>query len=245
MRLKIFCFNIILLLSISVAAYSETVYLASLEWPPYSGKDLPQQGASVAVAKAAFKAMGHDLTVDFVPWTRAFKSAEPASSKYLGYFPAYIKNTEKFNFSDVMDHSPLGIVENKANPVTWDITADFSKYKLGVVRNYTNTKELDSLIADGTIKPSVASSDLENMQQVAAGRIDAAVIDVNVFASLLKNSSKLKFAQERIQINNKLLINKELVVGFKVAGDGAKWLEVYNQGLKKIDVDAIMAPFFK
>lgn len=245
MILKIVCFNILLLLVVSVPAYSETVYLASLDWPPYSGKQLQQQGASVAVATAAFAAMGHELKVDFLPWTRAVKSSSQADSKYLGYFPEYAYESDTFSFSDVMGLSPLGIVENKAKPVTWETTADFSKINLGVVQDYVNTEELDSLIADGTIKPSVAPSDLTNMQKVAGGRIDAAVIDVNVFANLLKNSPQLKSAQDKVQINSKLLINKELVVAFKNAGDGENWLEIYNQGLKKVDVDAIMSPFLK
>jgi polar amino acid transport system substrate-binding protein len=241
MRLKIYFFNVLLLLSISVPAYSETVYLTSTEWPPYSGVDLPQQGASVAVARAAFAAMGHELKVDFMAWSRAIKISVQADSKYLGYFPAYANNSKKVTFSDVMGHSPLGIIENKANPVAWETASDFSKYKLGVVQDYTNTKELDALIADGTIKPSVAPSDLINIQKLSAGRIDAAVIDINVFNSFLKSSAKLESSQDKLQANSKLLINKELTVGIKVAGDGAKWLEVYNQGLKKIDVDAIEA----
>ena len=44
--------------------------LTSLLGPPYSGQQLAEQGASIAVARAALKVMGHQLEVDFYPWSR-------------------------------------------------------------------------------------------------------------------------------------------------------------------------------
>lgn len=232
--------SIFLSLIMSPAVLSETVYLASLEWAPYSGKNLKQQGASAAVAKAAFKAMGHELKIDFFPWTRAVNMATSPTSKYLGYFPEYAFESDTFNLSNSMGQSPLGIVENKNKPIHWQTVQDFSKYKLGVVQDYINTEELDALIATGAIKVKTSTSDLMNVQKVAGGRLDAAVIDTNVLISLLKNNKKI---QDKVQINSKILMNKDLFVAFKNSADGDKWLAIYNQGLSKIDVTAVMAPY--
>lgn len=237
--------SIILSLSITPSAFSDTIYLTSLDWAPYSGKNLKDQGASVAVAKAAFKAMGHELVVDFFPWTRAVNEATSPSSKYLGYFPEYIYESDSFVFSDSMGQSPLGIVESKKKPISWQTLQDFSNYKLGVVQDYVNTEELDALIASGALKVKTATSDATNVQKVAGGRIDAAVIDSNVLGYLLKNDKKLKKLQGKVQMNSKILTNKELFVAFKNSAEGQKWLAIYNQGLNKIDVDAIMAPYLK
>lgn len=231
----------ILLMAFSAPVLSDSVYLTSLTWPPYSGKTLNEQGASVAVAKAAFKAMGHELVVDFYPWSRALKSASDPTSKYAGYFPEYFYETNEFLFSNVMGIGPLGLVENKNKPIIWSTVTDLSQYELGVVQDYVNTQELDAMIANGKIKAQAVTSDELNIRKVAGGRIDAAVIDTNVLKYLLLNSNELTPLQKQLQINAKLLTQKELFVAFKNNSDGKHWLAIYNQGLEKIDVDAIMS----
>jgi polar amino acid transport system substrate-binding protein len=230
----------ILILSFSTPAFSDTVYLTSLTWPPYSGKALNGQGASVAVAKAAFKAMGHELKVDFFPWSRAVKHASQPDSKYAGYFPEYYYESNEFSFSNPMGKGPLGLIENKKKPIVWSAVKDLTQYKIGVVQDYVNTAEVDALIASGEIKAQTATSDETNIRKVAGGRIDAAVIDTNVFSYFLANSKDLEKAQEQVQINAKLLTEKELFVAFKNSTEGKKWLAIYNEGLKNIDITAVM-----
>lgn len=144
---------------------AETVHLTSLAWPPYSDKSLEQQGASVAVAKAAFEAEGHELIVDFYPWSRAVNSALQANSKYVGYFPEYMHETSDFIFSDATGTGPLGLVQNSAKPITFSSVNDLSGKRIGVVQDYVNTKELDDMIASGTIKGDAAPSDVLNIKK--------------------------------------------------------------------------------
>jgi polar amino acid transport system substrate-binding protein len=237
--------KIILILSFSTPVFSETVHLTSLTWPPYSGKSLNEQGASVAVAKAAFKAMGHELKVDFFPWSRAVKLASEPNSKYAGYFPEYYYKSDEFSFSNPMGEGPLGLVENKQKPIVWSAVNDLTQYRIGVVQDYVNTVEVDALIASGEIKAKTATSDETNIRKVAGKRIDAAVIDANVFNYLLANTKNLAQAKEQVQMNTKLLTQKELFVAFKKSKEGKHWLDIYNQGLKKIDINAVMEKYLK
>lgn len=222
----------------STPIFADTVYLTSLSWPPYSDKSLKEQGASVAVAKAAFKAMGHELNVDFFPWSRAVKLAADPGSKYVGYFPEYHYESTDFSFSEPMGEGPLGLVENKQNPIVWSNVQDLTQYKIGVVQDYVNTVEIDSLIASGEIKAQTAASDETNIRKVGGKRIDAAVIDSNVFNYLIANTEGL--VNTPVQMNSKLLMQKELFVAFKKSKEGQHWLAIYNQGLKKIDINAVM-----
>ncbi|MBB1268903.1 ABC transporter substrate-binding protein [Shewanella sp. SR44-3] len=224
---------------------AETVHLSSLDWAPYSGKSLADQGASVVVAKAAFKAMGHELVVDFFPWSRAVKLASESGSKYAGYFPEYLYESSEFTFSASMGQGPLGLVENKSSPITWSQVADLANFKLGVVQDYVNTEELDALIASGSIKPQTVTSDEINVQKVAGGRIDIAVIDANVLSYMLANNNKLASAKEKVQMNTKLLTNKDLYIAFRNDADGKKWQAIYNEGLGKIDINALMSAHLK
>ncbi|MCF2907099.1 transporter substrate-binding domain-containing protein [Pseudoalteromonas sp. DL2-H2.2] len=222
-------------------SYAETVYLTSLDWPPYSGKSLSEQGASVAVAKAAFAAEGHTLVVEFYPWSRAVKSASTKDSKYVGYFPEYHYDTSEFVFSDPMGTGPLGLVQNVSAPINYSSVGDLSGKRIGVVQDYVNTKELDEMIASGSIKGEAVPSDVLNIKKVAAKRIDAAVIDSNVLKYLLKSDASLSSVQSKVAMHPTLLQDKQLFVAFRNDAQGQKWQQIYNAGLKKIDIPAIMA----
>ena len=226
--------------TLAAPVLADTYHMTSLEWPPYSGAKLDNQGASIAVAKAAFKAMGHDLVVEFFPWSRSVKMAQKDGSKYIGYFPEYFYETEDFHFSEVMGSGPLGFVEAKKKPISWEKVADIKNYKIGVVQDYVNTKELDDMIAKGEIKAEAVVSDDKNVLKVAGGRLDAAVIDSNVLDYLKLNSKPVRRVSKDVQMNKKLLVDKKLYVAFKNTKEGRAVAKIFNEGLKKIDIDAIM-----
>lgn len=221
-------------------AKADTVYLTSLDWQPYSGAGLVNQGASVAVAKAAFEAMGHTLVVEFFPWSRAVNLAKN-NDKYVGYFPEYLYASDEFIFSNPMGVGPLGFVENVAKPISWNSVSDLTSFSIGVVQDYVNTEELDDMIAAGSIKAQAVTADAQNVLKVAAGRIDMAVIDSNVLDYLLKNDPQLSGVAANVKMNERLLVDKELHVAFKNTDAGKKWLEIFNEGLTKIDIEKIMA----
>jgi polar amino acid transport system substrate-binding protein len=144
-----------------------------------------------------------------------------------------------------MGQGPLGLVEKKSSPISWAKVSDLSKYKLGVVQDYVNTEELDALIASKEIKPQVVTSDEINVQKVLGGRIDAAVIDANVLNYMLTHSSKLAKDKDQVQMNAKLLMNKDLYIAFRNDAEGKKWQDIYDQGLSKIDINALMTEHLK
>lgn len=233
----------ILSCALTSGLHADTVTLTSLEWPPYSGEKLPEGGASVAVAKAAFAAMGHELVVEFYPWSRAVKMAKDDAKKYAGYFPEYYADSvaKEFHFSDPMGTGPLGLVERVDKPLKWEKVEDLSTYTIGVVQDYVNTTEFDTLAAQGKIKTQTVTSDTQDLMKVQGGRVDAAVIDKNVLNYLLKNDPQAKSANGKVQFNAHLLEDKKLYVCFRNDEMGQKWQHIFNEGLKKIDINAIMA----
>lgn len=226
---------------VSNVGYAEQVKLTSLEWPPYTSDSLKEQGASVAVAKAAFKAVGHELVVEFYPWKRAVYLAKEDKA-YDGYFPEYYSEELKKDFilSEPMGSGPLGFAELKSNPVEWNSLNDLKKYRIGVVSGYVNTAEFDSMVAKGQLKVSAASDDVKNLLKLASGRADLAVVDQNVMGFLLSSEASLKSAASKIQFNSRLLEDKQLYICFKKGQRGQKMAQAFKEGLGKIDVKAIM-----
>ncbi len=238
-----------LLLTISLALFTnlsfsadKLVHLTSLDWPPYSGKALTEQGASVAVAKAAFKAMGYELKVSFFPWSRAVALAKDGKSKYSGYFPEYYsEDTAKdYIYSDAMGSGPLGFAERKDNTIGWSVLEDLKAHKIGIVQDYINTTEFDAMVASKSLKTSTTTSDTKNLLKLVNGRIDLAVVDKNVMNYLFKTDKNLAKKSASAQFNSTLLEDKKLFICFKKNAEGQELAKIYNEGLKKIDIKAIM-----
>jgi len=232
--------------TLTATVYGEKkVYFTSLEWPPYSGAELRGQGASVAVAKAAFEVMGYELQVDFYPWARTVGLAKAKNSRYHGYFPEYYSADieQEFLFSDPMGTGPLGFAQQSFRPVLWKELDDLSRFKIGVVRGYVNTEELDKRIAEGRIKAEPVVADVDNIKKLVAGRLDLAVIDPNVFQYLLTNEPELGDAKSLVEINPKILEDKELFLCFKNTEEGRELRAIFNEGLKKIDAESILIEY--
>ncbi len=223
-------------------ADNKTITLASLEWPPYTGAKLTEQGASVAVAKAAFKAMGYELKVQFFPWSRAVQLGK-SDPGYAGYFPEYDSADlrKEFTLSEPMGNGPLGLAQRVDAPFNWSKITDLSAKKIGVVQDYVNTTEFDARVASKQQKVDVAIDDGKNLVKLGAGRLDLAVVDSNVFNYLMKTDPELKPFAGKLAMNAKVLEDKKLFICFKKDAEGQRIAKIFNEGLKKIDVNAIMA----
>ena len=241
MRNILLAISLILAASLSFAE-DKVIHLTSLDWPPYSGKSLAQQGASVAVAEEAFKAMGYQLKVDFFPWSRAVALAKDSNSQYAGYFPEYFSDdtAKDFIYSDAMGSGPLGFAERKDKSISWSTLADLKPYRIGIVQDYINTAEFDAMIANKSLKSSMTTSDENNLKKLVGGRIDLAVVDKNVMNYLFKTNLSLAEKANDAQFNSTLLEDKKLFICFKKGPKGEDLAKIYNEGLKKIDISAIM-----
>ncbi len=239
--MKLLLMIVLFVCTVSVKA-NQQVYMTSLEWPPYSGEDLEQKGLSVAVAKAAFLAMGYELVVDFKPWVRSVALASK-TDRYAGYFPEYYFDTDEFVFSDSIGTGPLGLVENRKSPISWREVDDLREYRIGVVQGYVNTAEFDALVAQGLISVEASANDIRNIYKVAKGRLDAAVIDSNVLDYLISIDQRAEMLAGRVRMNERLLETKQIYLAFKNTPEGHNWREIFNQGLEKIDISLVLESY--
>ena len=71
---KMYCLVAICIsLLFSGPAFSETVRLATGEWQPFTGKELPDYGLHAKKIKTIFTEMGYDVEFVFMPWKRAYE----------------------------------------------------------------------------------------------------------------------------------------------------------------------------
>jgi len=233
----------LVLLFVSSAA-AEPMYLTSLEWPPYTGEELAEDGASVKVVREALAHAGMELEVKFYPWQRAVNTAKN-DQNFIGYFPEYFAESieQEFIFSAPIGASPLGFIERKDAPVVWETLNDLKQYAIGVVSGYVNTTEFDAMMASGELNTEGVADDITNIRKVAAGRIDMAVIDKNVFDYLLQTAPELAGLGEKLQFNQRLLEDKKLFVCVRKSPEGEAAIARLNEGLGALDVNAVQKAY--
>lgn len=225
------------------ALQAQEVWLVtSLEWPPFSGKNLPEGGAGIAVLREALATQGVRLEVEFYPWTRALITAK--NPRYAGVYPAWPEDVGVgFVSSSVLFRSPVGFVEPKAAPLHWKRLQDLQGKKIGVVQDYGNTPEFMQLINAKTIKTEVVIDDLTNVRKVAGGRIDAAFIDLNNLAYYLKFDAKA--VAHLVQANARVIGSKDLVLAINKNFANRDANATLSRGLAQVDADGILKGYMQ
>ncbi len=235
--------SFLLLVAFSWSAHAADVWkVTSLDWQPFSGSSLPEGGAAIAVLRAALKAEGVTLEVQYVPWTRALRLAKDPA--YVGYFPAWREDIQDgFMASAALFKSPVGFAEPKESPLQWSRLEDLKGKTIGTVQDYGNTAEFMQLVNSGVIKTEVVMDDLINLRKVAGRRVDGAFIDLNNLQYLLRNEGKVYAG--KAQANAKTLDNKELYLAINRAYPNKRAAEIVASGLAKIKPDQIIKEYME
>lgn len=209
---------------------SDAITLKTLYWPPYTGEMLDGQGFLAADVQQKLAENGFQVTTEFVPWTSILANAEHQFQPMDAFFPAY--NSHRYldfcELSSPIGNGPLGIIHHKRRTPQWQHISDLNQLSLGVVRGYANTEEIDALIRLGALQTEAAKSDLQNIIKVATGRIDAAIIDRNVYQWLLANEPSIEGIEELIRFHPKLLAQQDLHLCVLKGPHQEKILEIFR-----------------
>ena len=223
-------------------ASPRVVRLASLDWPPYVGEQLPGQGASAMVLRKALAAAGLELHIDFMPWARVLETVR-ADASYLGYFPEYHTEAQEdlFLFSQPMGTSVLAVAEQASRPVPWTRLEQLAPYRVGVVQGYANSREFDALVAAGVLQTEPVVDDRTNLRKLASGRLRLAVIDAMVFDYLLALDPSLTSLAGALRLQDRILEEKSLHVCLRKGAAGETVLRALNAALAGLDIHAEQA----
>ena len=123
--------------------------------------------------------------------------------------------------------------------INWQTLEDLDRYTIGTVAGYANTLEFDALAAQGRLTVDQSNTDALNLRKVLAGRVDAAIVDANVFSHLLQVDPVLREHRGELRIQGRLLAINSLVVCFPDTEQGGRLVEIFNQGLRQVDQGTI------
>jgi len=217
----------------------QTVSLATLEWEPYIGPGMDNNGYVHEIVAEAYKRSGVDVDIRFFPWARAVSTTQ--KGKRDGLFPEYYDESrlKDFVFSDSFPGGPVGLYKRKDNKISYVVDPQkkqtealkaLKQYRFGVVRGYVNTKEFDEATF---LTKDVAKSDETNLKKLFKGRIDFIFIDKYVAKHIIVRKyphfmSELEFMEPPLEV-------KPLYIAFsKKAKNYQAKLKAFNEGLKKL-----------
>ena len=218
------------LILMSSARAENTVELNTLDWEPYVGQKLPNNGFVAAIVNEAYAASGYTVKLDFMPWVRAKTMAREGKSD--GCMPEYYLEEDKADFliSEPFPGGPLGFFKRKADTIAYTRLEDLKSLKIGVVRGYVNTAEFDK--AD-YLKKEEANDDITNLRKLVGGRVDLIVIDKFVGLSLMRQEMEDKMGD--IEFIAPALEEKTLhVLIARNVPEAEVKMQAFNDGLKKL-----------
>lgn len=208
--LSVICIMIIFTV-FTVSSYTEETWkITSLDWQPYSGGDMPNQGNSIRKLRELLEKEGIKLVVEFYPWKRAQIMAK--SKEYVGYFPAWPEEVGTgFIASPPVDWSGIGILKKSEVHLDFDSIDDlFRKYNIGVIGTYKYPDIIDRAMKKYPDHVDSAPHEISLLKKLSAKRHDAAITDPKVMLYLAE-----KEGISDIVTVMQIMEKKELVLAFR------------------------------
>jgi len=245
-RTRLLASGFLLIAMTGLAQAQDAIRFATLEWPPYVSSDLPESGMTAKILRDIAKEHGGDARFAFLPWVRAMRYGQE-DPDYAGYFPAYWTEAraKTCSFSDPIGISEVGFVQRKDAPAQWDKLSDLAGRTIGVVNGYANGVEFDQLVAKGILHTEGATADLDNLRKVAVGHLSLAVIDHAVMEYYAATDAVVQPRRDQIEFNVKPLIEMTVHVCFKKNAEGAAFKQLFDAGLRKIDLDKTQRDYLR
>ena len=237
--------GLLLLALTTTGLQAREIAMLTVEWAPHYGSELPEQGLTTAIVKAAFKAGGHDSAVDFIPWARALKEVEEGKADIVMGAYHNKEREEIYIFSDPIYFLELGLIARPGLGVSrYDDLRDLTPYSIGISRGFANSEEFDSA---SYLDKHVATFPNLNIRKLFRGRIDMAVMNFDLFRYEARKEgfciSDVEFMEPPLETHGLYLMASRNI------DDGEKIIQDFNRGLDRIrkngEFDRIVGRFRK
>jgi polar amino acid transport system substrate-binding protein len=228
------------------ASAEEIVTIATLEYHPWTGKNLKSNGFVNHVITEAFQRRGYTVRFTYLPWKRAVTETKSGQYTALSYV-YWSKDREKeFYLSDPISEEKIVLFHLKSNSIKdWKTLEDLKDYKFGATRGYTYTKEFWDAAKSKRLMVDVTNTDKQNFKKLLVGRID-------IFPSGFVNGLSLLQKEfnpgipRLISFHSKPLSKTTGHLAFTRSKKNSENLaRIFNQGLAKLKQEGLFDKFIK
>jgi polar amino acid transport system substrate-binding protein len=170
------------------AGAEEIITVATLEYAPWTGKNLKFDGFVNHVITEALRRTGYSVKFSYMPWKRAVIETKNGNYSALSYVYLSKDRQQEFYLSNPISTEKIVFFHLQSNPIeNWQTLGDLKDYKFGATRGYTYTKEFWQAVESKRLKVDVTDSDKQNFKKLLAGRIDIFPSGLVNGYSLLRN----------------------------------------------------------
>ena len=218
----------------------KTIFIATLEYHPWTGKRLKFDGFVNHVVAEAFQRAGYAVRYTYLPWKRALGETRKGKYSALSYV-YYSKDRDKeFYLSDPISSEKIVLFHLKSRPISdWKTLDDLKEYKIGATRGYTYSREFWQAAESRRLNVDVTDNDIQNFKKLFAGRID-------IFPSGLVNGYRILQKEfepgksDLLTYHLKPLSNTTGRLAFTKSRDGSETLlQAFNNGLAKLKKEGL------
>lgn len=208
--------------------------LVTLEWPPYIGSNLKNNGFLAEIIQEAFQRTGYVVTIEFLPWNRALFLTKRGD--YHGLIATYHteEREEYFHYhQEPLGTSEIIFLEKTGQNIEYESMEDLRGYLIGVNRGFaypTFFEEADYLMKVFT------DSTVSLLQLLLSQRVDLIVEDKSVLFYLLQEA--LQEEEGSVNVLQPFLEKKDLYLAFSVyRTEGTTVVLDFNNGLLEMKRD--------
>ncbi|QDK45013.1 amino acid ABC transporter substrate-binding protein [Bdellovibrio sp. ZAP7] len=222
----------LLALLFSGPSQAETITLVGEDdWAPYSSatqdyKDV--QGLAPDIVRAAFKSQGVTAIIRPMPFTRCMMEVDKGNS--IGCFDTLINQNTKDNY--IFHETPLFqadmVIYGRQNEKAGLKLSDLQGKVVGTTIGYTYPSEF---IANKSIKTENGPNEKSQLQKVAAGRIQYAVLWGLTGESILEKNPELR---QKVKALGRVSRDSLYVNFSKKHKDGSKYAAIFEKGMQTI-----------
>jgi polar amino acid transport system substrate-binding protein len=226
------------------ASAEEIITVATLEYAPWTGKNLKSNGFVNHVITEAFQRKGYTVRFTYLPWQRAVTETKDGKYSALSYVYWSKDRENEFYLSDPISEEQIVFFHLKTNPIKdWETLDDLKNYRFGATRGYTYTKEFWRATESKRLKVDVTDSDKQNFKKLLVGRID-------IFPSGLVNGYSLLQKEFNPDIPRLLSFHPKPLskttghLAFKKSRQNSEILRrIFNQGLAQLKKEGLYDKF--
>ncbi|MFD1159594.1 substrate-binding periplasmic protein [Roseovarius aestuarii] len=178
-----------LALTAGVGAKPTTIRIATGEYRPFTGQDLPGHGLVNTHVRSVAKAAGFDVEFHYMPWKRALEATRRGIFDVSSYWYYSAEREDDFIYVGPIQMDTIVFMVRDDFPTEdWNALTDLSGLRIGVVPGYTYTQEFWDLGDSGVLDLFEAPSDEANLKKLLAGRIDVFPVNSGVGQHTLENA---------------------------------------------------------